>query len=234
MATPENVGRVKMAGQTKSMIANGKLPASWLNSTELALRHNPAAAARLLAVGNRMQQNPVATANKLEAIQRGIVHAARMKSIVTGMGVAGAATVAAVVLAAMSSKAKAESAKPAAPPASPVKSMNSALDSAISAHDAHMVSKGKQPVAAPKLSGRDGTMDAAAIAGGGVSAGLAYLNSSAEKKAAAAPAPVKAPAPQAAQGESTGGNGVQTYTTADGRSVQGTAAQIASWEGRKK
>ncbi len=73
------------------------------------------------------------------------------------------------------------------------------------------------------------------LTGGGVSTGLAYLNSGAEKKAAAAPAPVKAPAPQAAQGGSASGDGgMKSYTTADGRSVQGTAAQIASWEGRKK
>jgi len=73
------------------------------------------------------------------------------------------------------------------------------------------------------------------VTGGGASMALAYLNSGAEKKAAAAPAPVKAPSPQAAQGGSASGDGgMKSYTTADGRSVQGTAAQIASWEGRKK
>lgn len=69
---------------------------------------------------------------------------------------------------------------------------------------------------------------------GAVSAGRAYLNSSAEQKASAAPvsAPI-ASAPMPSAGSPGGDGGSKSYTTVDGRSVQGTAAQVAAWEKQK-
>lgn len=72
------------------------------------------------------------------------------------------------------------------------------------------------------------------VSGGLVSTGLAYLHSSAEQKASAAPA--SAPIASAAMpsaGSSGGDGGSKSYTTVDGRSVQGTAAQVAAWEKQK-
>ena len=63
-----------------------------------------------------MQSNPVAAANKLEAVQRGITRAARVSAISTAVKVGGA--FAAVVAAqAIASRAKADGAKPAPQPA---------------------------------------------------------------------------------------------------------------------
>ena len=68
---------------------------------------------------------------------------------------------------------------------------------------------------------------------GAVSAGRAYLNDGAQAKAEAAPQPMAA---AGAPGASTdgGAGGRQAYTTTDGRTVEGTAGQIAAWEKRRQ
>lgn len=63
--------------------------------------------------------------------------------------------------------------------------------------------------------------------------GKAYLNSAAKAKATKAPmrsAPARASGPA---GQS-GARGPTSYTTLDGRTVQGTEGQIAAWKSRRK
>jgi hypothetical protein len=62
----------------------------------------------------------------------------------------------------------------------------------------------------------------------------AYLNGKARAKAAKAPTPRAAPVARPAPGKSKGPAGRQSYTTADGRTVQGTAGQVQAWRSRKK
>ena len=63
--------------------------------------------------------------------------------------------------------------------------------------------------------------------------GKAYLNDAAERRAAQAPKPAPAPVSPVA-GAQSGPQGRQSYTTLDGRVVDGTAGQIAAWGNRRK
>jgi hypothetical protein len=60
----------------------------------------------------------------------------------------------------------------------------------------------------------------------------AYLNAGARARAATARVPRGGPATAGSRSGGTGG--MQSYTTADGRTVQGTAGQVQAWRSRKK
>ncbi len=96
------------------------------------------------------------------------------------------------------------------------------------AGEAYFKGEGAKGIALGFADGATGGLVSAA------SAGLAYLNSSAEKRAAVVPsAPALASSPMANTSSAASNGGSKSYTTVDGRSVQGTAAQVAAWEKQK-
>ena len=100
-------------------------------------------------------------------------------------------------------------------------------------------SEGRRAARLDRIARHGAGMDARArikalMAGGKAGPG-AYLNGAAKAKAGKAPTPRAAPAARPpGGGKANRAGGKQSYTTADGRTVSGTAGQVAAWRGRRK